>query len=205
MQKKKAIVVDCDEILLDHLGGLREYVKKKYGIITPTEYPIEYGLEKWLNMNQDQVIAILKEFNEQSAEFGMLNKITGADLVTSLRVAFPDAHMAVLTKSGTGGHGEVLRRVNIHHSFPNTFDEVIIVEMHESKHDALVELQSKYEVVCLIDDYIANIETAIDLGIHGIMLSRPHNEQYKHRTDFFYTGSWGGILHNVITTMTKGE
>lgn len=205
MQKQKAIVVDCDEVLLDHLGGLREYVKTKHGIITTTDYPVEYGLEKWLNMNQEEVMAILKEFNEQSAEFGMLEKIPSADLVTALRFTYQDAHMVVLTKSGTGGHGEVLRRCNIHHCFPNVFDEVIIVEMNESKHDALVELQKKYDVRCLVDDYIINIDTAIELGIHGIMLSRPHNQEYKDSTDFHFTGTWAGVLHNIILEMNKGE
>jgi FMN phosphatase YigB (HAD superfamily) len=206
MQKQKAIVIDCDEIMLDHLGGLREYVKKKYGITTPTEYPTEYGLEKWLNMNQVQVQEVLKQFNERSYEFGLLKPINGAPaLLNALRHANPDAHFVVLTKSGTGGHGEVLRKVNIQNVFPDIFDEIRIIEMYESKRGELAKLQVKYDVVCLVDDYIENIETAISLGIHGIMLSRPHNQEYSSRNDFYFTGNWAGIIHNIIIHMHKGE
>lgn len=206
MTKKKVIVFDCDEILLDHLGGLREYVKDKFDIVTETEYPSEYGLEKWLGLSSVQVQEVIKQFNQTAYEFGLLKPMEGAQsLLCALRHTYPDAVFAVLTKSGTFGHGEVLRKVNIHNVFPNVFDEIHIVEMYESKRGVLSQLKAQYDVVCLVDDYIMNIETALVLDIPGIMLKRPHNEQYQNRTDFKFVENWAGIVHSVVTEMSKGE
>lgn len=207
MSKQKVIVFDCDEILLDHLGGLRDWLKKKYGIITKSDYPSEYDLTEWMGVNdQSEVRKYLEEFNQKSYEFGLLKPINESvpNYLSALRYTLPDAKFAVVTKSGTIGHGDVLRRVNIENVFPNIFDEVHIVEMYESKRGVLHKLQTKYDVVCLVDDYIANIETAVSMGIHGIMLECHHNKEFKDRQDFHYTDHWGGIIHNVILHHNKG-
>ncbi|WNV47465.1 hypothetical protein ENKO_362 [Klebsiella phage fENko-Kae01] len=206
MTKQKVVVFDCDEILLDHLGGLREYVKDHFDIVTKTEYPTEYCLEEWLGLDAVQVQEVIKQFNQTAYEFGLLKPLEGAQsLLCALRHTYPDVVFAVLTKSGTFGHGEVLRHVNIHNVYPNIFDEIHIVEMYESKRGVLSKLKQQYDVVCLVDDYIMNIETALALEIPGIMLKRPHNEKYKVRTDFTFVENWAGIIHSVITLMNKGE
>lgn len=207
MSKQKVVVFDCDEILLDHLGGFRGWLAKKHGIICKSDYPDKYDLSEWMGVEDaNEVRTYLREFNQESYEFGLLKPLYDyiPNYVSALRHTLPDAKFAVLTKSGTMGHGEVLRRVNIENVFPGVFDEIHIVEMYESKRGALHKLQVKYDVVCLVDDYIENIETAIELGIHGIMLECHHNKQYKDREDFYYTNSWGGVMHNVILHHNKG-
>lgn len=208
MSKRKAIIFDVDEILLDHLGGFRDWLKKKHGIITKSDYPSEYDLTNWMGVeDQKEVVKYLKEFNETSWEFGVLQPQHESvkSFMCALRHTFPDAVFAALTKSGTMGHGEVLRRANLAHVYPNILDEVHIVEMYESKRGALHKLQTKYNVVALIDDYIDNIETAVEMGIRGIMLNCPHNEQYSKREDFHYAGNWASIIHEICNAMNKGD
>lgn len=208
MSKQKVIVFDCDEVLLDHLAGFREWVKKKYNFITKTEYPTDYSLCDWLEIDEHtDVQKLLNEFNSSTIEFGLLKPIHESvrSLLHSLRHCYPDAVFAILTKSGTHGHAEVLRHVNIQHVFPDIFDEIHIVETYQTKRGALAKLQAKYNVVCLVDDYIDNIETAVSLGIHGIMLKRPHNVQFKDRPDFYFAENWNFIVHNIVLQMSKGE
>lgn len=207
MQKPKLVIFDCDEILLDHLRALGEFVEKKYNITPTSKYPTEYGLVKWLGCSQEEVQEILRVFNEESYEFGLLKALDpyAPGLIKAIPYGIPGIKMAVLTKSGTKGHGEVLRRVNIENVYPGQFDEVHIIEMNESKSKVLSELQQRYDVVCLVDDYIQNIEDAIELGIPGIMLSRPHNQEYKDRTDFMYVESWGAIIGGIIDLHGRGE
>ena len=207
MQKPKLVIFDCDEILLDHLGALGEFVKKNYNITPKTTHPIEYGLVDWLGVSQCEVQEILRVFNEESYEFGLLKALDpyAPGLIKAIQYGIPGVKFAVLTKSGTHGHGEVLRRVNIEHVYPEQFDEVHIIEMNESKSEVLSNLKDRYDVICLVDDYIQNIEDAIDLGIPGVMLSRPHNQEYKDRTDFRYVDTWGGIICAVIDIHAGGE
>ena len=208
MSKRKAIVFDVDEILLDHLGGFRVWLAKKHGIICKSDYPDQYDLTEWMGVSdQKEVVKFLKEFNETSWEFGVLKPQSESiiSFMVALRHTFPDAVFAALTKSGTMGHGEVLRRANLEHVYPNVLDEVHIVEMYESKRGALHKLQAKYDVVALVDDYIENIETAVDMGIRGIMLNCPHNAQYSEREDFHYAGNWPSVIHEICTVMSKGE
>lgn len=208
MTKRKAIVFDVDEIMLDHLGGFRDWLKKKHGIICKSDYPSEYDLTEWMGVeDQKEVVKYLKEFNETAWEFGVLQPQYECvkAYMCALRHTFPDAVFAALTKSGTMGHGEVLRRANLEHVYPNILDEVHIVEMYESKRGALHKLQAKYDVVALVDDYIENIETAVNMGIRGIMLQCPHNQQYKDREDFHYAENWAGVIHELCFVVQKGE
>lgn len=191
--KQDALVWDCDEVLLDHLGGFRKFVIEHYDIEPKTDMPDEYDLTKWLGVTQAEVQEMIKHFNQRSHEFGLLEPLESntVDIMKELRYVFKDKHFVVLTKSGTGGHGKVLRQVNLMNVFGiDFFDEIIIIEMYESKKSALYKLQMKYNVRFLVDDYIANIQTAMDLGIKPIMMAACHNYEYSDSTEFDYVPNW---------------
>lgn len=126
--------------------------------------------------------------------------------LSELKNKFSDHKFIVLTKSGTLGHGEVLRKVNLINTFGNDmFDEIIIIEMYESKKGALNKLKSKYNVKFLVDDYIKNIETAMDLKIPAIMMRSSHNNYYSENNDgFIYVNNWHE-LQSTIEYIVQGE
>lgn len=205
--KKDCLVFDCDEVLLDHLSGLREFAKKHYNIETTTLFPHTYELGEWLGCEQDKVQDIINHFNQRSYEFGLLQSVESSTVhhMRDIRKKYSSAHIVVLTKSGTFGHGEVLRKVNLINTFgSDVFDEIIIIEMYESKKGALYKLQKKYNVKFLVDDYIKNIETAKELNIPGIMFATYHNLEYSNSTDFVYANNWS-VLPNIIDEFMKGE
>lgn len=203
--KKKCAVWDCDEVLLDHIGGLYNFVKEHYDIHPSTPYPDSYDLSEWLGgITQVEVQEIIKHFNQNSYEFGLLEPLeyNTVSVMHELREKFPDVHFVVLTKSGTKGHGEVLRKVNLLNAFGEIFDEIIIIEMFESKKAALQKLQSQYNVRFVVDDYIKNIDTAIELEIPAIMLNASHNVEYKNNHfGFEYINNWSELRLKLYSIM----
>lgn len=203
--KKKCAVWDCDEVLLDHIGGLYWFVKDHYDIHPTSQYPVSYDLRAWLGgITSVEVQEIIKHFNQNSYEFGLLEPLehNTVQIMQELRDKFPDVHFAVLTKSGTRGHGEVLRKVNLMNAFGSLFDDIIIVEMQESKKAALQKLQNQYDVKFLVDDYIKNIETAMDLDIPAVMMRSSHNLDYKNNHEGFkYCNNWADLRLEIYSMM----
>lgn len=206
--KKDCFVFDCDEVLLDHMGGLYKFVLKYYpNIIPKTFYPNTYDLCDWLGCSQENVQEIIRHFNQNSYEFGLLEPIGSSTVLAmkNIRKKYPNAHIVVLTKSGTFGHGEVLRKVNIINKFGNDiFDDIIIIEMYESKKGELYKLSQNYNVRFLVDDYIGNIDVSRSLGIPSIMFACMHNLNYANTEDFYYAGNWRE-LPVIIDNIMKGE
>ncbi|NES47795.1 hypothetical protein G3565_04345 [Escherichia coli] len=204
--KPRCIVFDCDEVLLDHMGMLSEFVKQTYNITPSTPYPLEYDLSDWLGVPQPEVKKILEQFNQQSYLFGLLKPVepNTVDIVQELRDRFHKEKFVVLTKCGKKGYGEVLRNVNLMREFgENCFDEIIIIEMNESKKEALEDLQTQYDVKLMIDDYINNIETAMGLGIPSVMMGCSHNTMYKNHSGFEYIENWTELRLKIYSVLGK--
>lgn len=207
MNKPDCLVFDCDEVLLDHLGAFCSFVKEHYNITPSTERPSEYDLCEWLNVSQTEVNEMLKHFNERSYQFGLLKPLEYNTVSTmlELREKYPDKKFIVLTKSGTMGHGEVLRKVNLTNVFGKIFDEIIIIEMYESKKGALYRLQQKYNVKFLVDDYIKNIKDAMELGIKGIMIKAEHNTSFCFNNDFDYVNDWHDLRLKIYEVLNSSK
>lgn len=204
MAKQRLALWDVDEVMLDHIGGLRKFVQKHYDI-HPEGTPDSYNLVDWLGVDQTKVQEIMKHFNERSYEFGLLEILDPDALqyMQDLKKNFPDVlHMAV-TKSGTFGHGEVLRKVNLENCYPGVFDAVHIVEMYESKRSVLHKLQHQYDVQFLVDDYIDNIRTCESMGIKGIMLKAGHNFEFEDTEEFTYVRNWYQLNRTVNFILNK--
>lgn len=205
MTKQRAIVLDVDEVMLDHIEGLRSFVIKHYDI-HPVGNPTSYDLVDWLGRTRTEVQEIMKHFNERAYEFGLLERLEDDALqyMQVLKRNFPDVKFIALTKSGTGGHGEVLRRVNLENRYPGIFDEVHIVEMYESKRGTLSKLNVLYDVQFLVDDHIDNIRSAQSVGIHGIMMAASHNKNFgETKQDFTYVPNWYQLQRTMGFILNK--
>lgn len=205
MKKERAIIVDIDEVMLDHIGGLRKFVKKHYDI-HPVGNPTSYDLTEWLGRSKTEVLEILKHFNERSYEFGLLKRldVDALEYMTVLKRNFPDVKIIGLTKSGTGGHGEVLRRVNVENAYPGIIDELYIIEMYESKRGTLAKLKVQYDVQFLVDDHIDNIRAAQAVGVQGIMLKASHNVRFENiENDFVYVPNWYQLQRTMSYILNK--
>ena len=207
MNKQDCLVFDCDEVLLNHLGAFHSFIFEHYNITPNTEYPVEYNLGSWFDVSNTEINEMIKHFNERSYRFGLLEPLqhNTVEVMHELRREFPNNKIVVLTKSGTGGHGEVLRKVNLINVFGYIFDDIIIIEMYESKKGALYQLQQKYNVKFLVDDYIKNIKDAMQLGIRGIMLKSTYNEIYSSSTEFDYVNNWSELRLKIYEILNSSK
>ncbi|AMM43896.1 hypothetical protein FDG95_gp333 [Pectobacterium phage vB_PcaM_CBB] len=203
--KQKAVILDCDEILLNHLGGFKKYVQKYYDIQTVGE-PQQYNLQDWLCCDAEQVMDLLKNFNFYSYEFGLLEPMDEfvVDRMKQLRSRYPDVAFIVVTKSGTFGHGEVLRKVNLINVFGDIFDDIIILENYQTKRGTYLKLQNQYDVVTVVDDHLVNIDVAKQVGLDTVVLECSHNVSEKNNPNYNFVEDWRDMF-TYIDDKIKGE
>jgi FMN phosphatase YigB (HAD superfamily) len=203
--KQKAVIIDCDEILLNHLGGFKKYVEKYHDIQTVGE-PEQYNLQEWLQCDGEQVMDLLKNFNFYSYEFGLLEPMDQyvVDRMQFLEMFHPEVAFIVVTKSGTFGHGEVLRKVNLHNVFGDIFDDIIILENYQSKRGTYNLLSKKYDIVTVVDDHLANIDVALELGLDAVVLQCTHNTNEKDNPKYNFVTDWREMA-DYISLKIDGE
>lgn len=203
--KQKAVILDCDEILLSHLGGFKKYVEKYYDIKTVGE-PQQYNLQDWLGCDGEQVMNLLKNFNFYSYEFGLLEPMDRyvVDKMKFIRVQNPDVALIVVTKSGTFGHGEVLRKVNLLNVFGDIFDDIIILENEQTKRGTYNKLKKQYDIITVVDDHLANIDVAKELDLDTVVLECSHNISAKNTGNYKFVSNWYE-MEEYISTKIRGE
>lgn len=190
--KKKAIVFDCDDILLDYMNGIKTFLDVHYNI-KPDGLPTDYVLNDWAGVSGNKMMKIISHYNEKSFEFGLLKPVhhRTVELMQVLhRVARGQIDFIILTKSGTMGHGEVLRKVNLMNVFGDIFKDIIIIEKYESKKGSILKIQQDYDILCFIDDYVKNIDDAVSCGVNSVVLERAHNVKHKESGKYTFMKDW---------------
>lgn len=199
-QKQKAIIFDCDDILLDHVGGFAKFARKHYNI-KAEGLPVQYNLQEWLGCDEADVMKMLKHFNEQAYEFGLLEPVDAStvDSMKVLRKLFPEIKFIIVTKSGTMGHSTVLRHVNLANVFgDDMFDEVIILEYFNSKRATYNRLNNKYNIITVLDDHLANIDQAIEIGLDSVVLECSHNRAQKFNPKYNFVSDWDEMFYYLL-------
>lgn len=179
LTRKEAIVMDVDQVLLDHLSRFREFVNKKYNLGVEG-LPLMWNATEWLNVTSTQdMIDLFTEFS-QSYEFGTLDSFPGADVVLHelLREGYS---LICVTACGSDPITEALRRANLFHRFGDIFTEIHFTELTGSKSEALKGVQDRYDIIAFVDDKPENIHDAIcEVGIENcVLMKAPHNRDYR--------------------------
>lgn len=190
--KKELVIFDCDDILLDYIGGFGKFVKEHYGI-EPVGKPSEYDLAGWINAEPIQIREMMKHFNERSYEFGLLKPVDQyvVEMVQKLVLKYKNkVEFMIVTKCGSMGYGGVLRKVNVINTFGDIFDDIIILEHYESKKGTFNRLKRNYNIITVVDDYIGNIDVAKELKINTLVLKRDHNERFIDKNKYDFVDNW---------------
>lgn len=206
-QKRKAIIFDVDDVLLDYTLGIREFVRKRTGrdIVGRNT---KYDLREWLQVQSNkEMYAIINDFNFHSIEFGELPPVDNFTVhaVRRLRQEFTDCAFIIVTKSGNKGWGTAARTLNIRNCFgTDVFDDIIIIEPNESKRQTYINIAMEYDVRMVIDDHIQNINEALKLGLPCITFGRTHNESYHDNPKYEFVHNWIDMYTKLKRTL-QGE
>lgn len=190
--KENLVILDCDDVLLNYIDGFGKFVKEHYGI-EPVGKPTEYDLAGWINAEPVQIREMMKHFNERSYQFGLLEAIDeyAVERVNALIQKYKNkVKFMIVTKCGSAGHGEVLRKVNVINVFGDVFDDIIILEHFESKKGTFNKLKRTYNIITVVDDYIGNIDVANEIGISTLVMKRDHNCRFIEKNKYDFVDNW---------------
>lgn len=194
--KKKCIILDTDDVLLDYTPAFGIFSAKHYNCVPVSELPFETGYDVWLNVTSREIDRYVEHFNEQSWEFGTLKPIQNAIECVQFLSGMKDTDLVVVSKCGTRGHAVPLRNANLVNVFGDVFKSVHIIEYWESKYATFQMLQDIYDVRAVVDDNIHNIDDAVKLGIPAFLFERVQNKALSEPYTTYAT--WDELTTRLI-------
>lgn len=204
MTKRKGIIIDYDDVLVDYCKGIVSYAISHYGLKVQHE-PNSYNLHKTFGVQENLIENILHNFNNNSYQFGLLETIDeyAKGSIWMLKNHHPEVDLFIVTKCGNSSITVALRKVNAINLFGDVFEDILFLNPNESKAAAFKKLQKTHDIVCVIDDHLDNINTAIECGIDAIVYERNHNVQYKYDHRYTYAQSWIDVYHELDKKLQK--
>lgn len=177
--KNLHILLDCDDVLLDWIGGFRAYVHAAEGVIPTAPAPSSWDMSEWLGLTSERTVELIQEFNSHHW-FGHLE--ARADALRCVAALKNMGHrLTVLTSCSDDPAIVGRRRRNLERAFGNVFEAIICLPLGQSKAPWLGILEKGIWV----EDNYKNGLAGNAAGHKTFMLRRSHNradEQRDHRS-----------------------
>lgn len=173
------ILLDCDDVLLDWIGGFRTYASARLNRAVVGD-PDSWHMGEWLGTSDAVAFELVEEFNS-SPGFGNLGPVDGAVEVVRqwsiLLGPLSGLRMHVVTSCSSRKEVVAMRRANLERVFgKDTFDSVHCLDLGESKARVL---QAWPEGTIWVEDNYKNAVLGADLGHKTFVRRRPHNAEYQ--------------------------
>lgn len=189
----RAIILDCDGVMLDWLSGFRIYAQLRLGRKLDPKGPSSFDLFEWLGLeNLAQALELVQEFNEGSGgEFGRLEPLPGA--VETLR-SFHDAgrEIHVITACSLDPAVIAMRESNLEAVFGRIFSQIHCVGVRDSKRPLL----ESYEPAVWIEDKFENAVAGREAGHKAYLIRSSHNAVFEsagETGDVIWVDGWTDI------------
>ncbi len=173
---RHTIVLDCDDVLLDWLGGFRNWASEHLGRKIEG-MPDDWHMETWLGVTEDVCVEMIREHNASEA-FGNLKAVPGARKVVNRWARFYNLH--VVTSCSSDPQTVRMRKDNLHREFGDVFDAIHCLDLGQPK-DKL--LQAFRPGSTWIEDNYKNAMLGAKVGLQPFMRERPHNLQFRELKD----------------------
>ena len=197
--KDKLILSDVDGVLLNWEYSFTIWMQEHGFVLVPGgEY--YYELDRRFNIDKDQVMKLVKIFNE-SAAIGFLPALRDAVYyVKKLHERYGFVFHAITSLSLEPNAGK-LREMNLHKLFgESVFEKVICLETNADKYDALLPYQNSG---CYwIEDKVSNAETGVALGLNSILMEHGFNMHHYH-PDITLVKNWKEIYDLVAANIVQ--
>lgn len=167
------VLLDCDDVLLDWIGGFRDWCSDKLGREI-VGLPDDWHIETWLGVTEEVCVELIREHNA-SEHFGQLKAVEGAKAVLDKWRENPFVRLHVITSCSSGADTVQMRRGNLEREFGDIFDSIHCLDLTESKKKVL---QAFKPGAMWIEDNYKNCLLGVECGHRGIMRERPHNRQF---------------------------
>ena len=193
--KSKVILTDCDGVLFDWEYAFGRWMNKHgYQVVSDGNYrmDIKYGISK------DEASKLCRMFNE-SAWIRKLPPLR--DAIKYIRKLHEDHGYVfhAITSLSDDYYAQHLRTKNLIEMFgPTVFEKYVYLDTGADKDEVLKVYEGSG---CYwIEDKPENVDTGINFGLDGILVSHNHNKSYNGTAKCVY--DWKEI-YNIITGETN--
>ena len=163
-------IFDCDDVLLDWLGGFKEYLAD-LDITPQTPEPKTWSLDEWLGVS---AVPLIKAFNT-SEKFGHLRPTPGS--VEPIQRLHAAGHSIRVLSSCIvrGGRVKFRRENNLKSQFGDIFSSIDCILLGAEKSTSL----KAYATGVWVEDNYGHAVAGALLGHETWMIRRPHNRRFE--------------------------
>lgn len=170
------VLLDCDDVLLDWIGGFRDWCSAKLGREIAGE-PQSWDMSEWLGVSEEEAKALIAEHNA-GPHFGELEAVSGAKEGVATWVATKQIRLHVITSCSSDAETVARRKTNLQVVFGDVFDSIHCLDLGQSK---LQLLQSFRPGSLWVEDNFKNALLGVEAGHNVAMRERPHNLEFKKK------------------------
>lgn len=186
----KPLLVDCDGVLLDWLGGFTFFVEKKQNLTLCKAGPQTFDLSEWLGCSKDEMIALINAFNSgEDGFFGQLRPLPLA--VESLQAAYSIGRpIHVITSVSKQPEVIAQRKSNLITVFGDIFTEINCIGLHSSKQEHL----ARHQDATWVEDHYDNATVGAKAGHTSYLLRTSYNLRHEADCDtLIWVDDWSQI------------
>lgn len=191
-KNKKIILTDCDGVCLDWEWAFNVWMQE-HGFEEVPGSKFSYDMGKRYGISRDQVVKLIKVFNE-SAAIGFLPAQRDAMYYIKRLHEEYGYKFHAITSVSLDPNAIKLREMNIHKLFGDAFERIVCLDTGAHKDEALEE----YEGTGLwwIEDKWSNAEAGYKYGLRPIVLEHGHNMMEYH-PDIVILKNWKAIYKHI--------
>lgn len=188
-----AIILDCDGVMLDWIGGFRVYAERRLRRKLDPSGPSSFDLYQWLGLdNFAQALEMIEDFHEGGGgEFGRLAPLPGA--VEALQAFHEDGReIHVITACSLNPAVIGMRKANLEAVFGPIFKEIHCVGVRDSKRPLL----DAYAPAVWIEDKFENAIDGLEAGHKTYLIRSSHNTVHEaagKTGELICVDGWGDI------------
>lgn len=191
----RPLILDCDGVLLNWLGGFTRFAESYLGRPMPTENSNEYDLGIRFGVDHGKIVEMIQIFNSgEGGYFAQLEPLPGA------REALEAAHAAgrplhVVSSCSTLPAVVSGREENLRRDFGDIFDEILCLDPSASKAETL----SAFPTGSWVEDNFQNAVVGATVGHTTYLIRQSYNIEYEPDSDhpgLTWVDGWGCIQHH---------
>jgi len=173
----KLILTDADGVLLDWEYSFNVWMQE-HGFEEIPGSKLNYDMSVRYNITRDQVVKLIRMFNE-SAAIGFLPAMRDAMFYVRRLHEEHGYRFHCITSVSANPNAQKLREMNLHKLFgPTVFEKIICLDTGAPKDDILLDYEG---TGCFwVEDHISNAEAGYQAGLRPLLVEHGHNMHHYH-------------------------
>lgn len=171
-------ILDCDGVLLNWLGGFRQFLWNRYRFYTDALDPVSSALHEWLRVPPHRAAQLVQEFN---STVGFANLLPCPTAVSGVLALQEIGSVKVVSSCGNEASTRVMRAANIHRVFGIGSQDVTCLPLGKCKHHHVraVAHQRYPRTVVMVEDCFVQAQGGVAAGVTSYCIRRPWNRHLE--------------------------